>query len=243
MTWLGLVLIGLGTTDLVYSWWSRPRVAEAGAVLVVVATGLLAGLGGLGVGGLLGIAVVAVAVVAWGESVTTGFGARRFWWPLVVLGTVLVGGLLATVATEPDDSPLARLLGASSLPLLSGLAPGEAVLVVGALLVQLSTGNVVVRLVLGVTGTTNPMRTTTGPAPALKGGRLLGPMERLVIVGLGLAGEVTAASIVIAAKGLLRFPELQSARGAGIHEVTEYFLVGSFVSWSVSLTTLVLVTA
>ena len=33
-----------------------------------------------------------------------------------------------------------------------------------------------------------------------------------LIVGLGLAGQLTAASIVVAAKGLLRWPELQAAR-------------------------------
>lgn len=56
-------------------------------------------------------------------------------------------------------------------------------------------------------------------------------MERVFILGLGLAGQITAASIVIAAKGLIRFPELQSAKddttsvkGDGIDEVTEYFL-------------------
>ena len=64
-------------------------------------------------------------------------------------------------------------------------------------------------------------------------------MERLVILGLGLAGEYGAASIVIAAKGLLRFPEIQAAAlppppssRVGIDDVTEYFLVGSFVSGS-----------
>ena len=40
-------------------------------------------------------------------------------------------------------------------------------------------------------------------------------MERVFIVGLGLAGQLTAASIVVAAKGLLRWPELQSQAGAG----------------------------
>ena len=246
MTWLGLVLLGVGTTDLVFSWWRRPRVAEAVAAAVVVGLGLLAGAGDLGAGGLAGLAAVVVAVVVWGESVTYGFGSTRFALPLAVLGLVLVAGLLATAAATPSDSLLDDWLGASSLPVLADLDDGRALLAAGSLLVQLSTGNVVVRLVLGATGTTNPLRTTTGAAPALKGGRLVGPMERVFIVGLGLAGEVTAASIVIAAKGLLRFPELQSARaspraGPGIHEVTEYFLVGSFVSWSVSLVTLVLV--
>ena len=40
----------------------------------------------------------------------------------------------------------------------------------------------------------------------------LGPLERLFILGLGLAGNLTAAAIVVAAKGLLRFPELLEER-------------------------------
>ena len=105
-------------------------------------------------------------------------------------------------------------------------------------LIQLSTGNVVVRLVLAATHTLNPARTGTpsDPGTRLKGGRLLGPMERLLIVALGLAGQVTAATIVVVAKGLLRFPELQSRREQErIHRLTEYFLVGSFASWLVAL--------
>jgi len=94
-----------------------------------------------------------------------------------------------------------------------------------------------------VTKTVNPARHggAGDPEMELKGGRLLGPMERVVIVGLGVAGHLTAASIVIAAKGLLRFPELSSDRGQQrIHQLTEYFLVGSFVSWLVALSALVL---
>ena len=47
MTWLGLLLIGIGCNDLVFSWLRRPRVAEAVAAGVVLAAGLLAGVSGL----------------------------------------------------------------------------------------------------------------------------------------------------------------------------------------------------
>lgn len=100
----------------------------------------------------------------------------------------------------------------------------------GAVLLQLATGNVLVRLVLdavGVPAVTNEKK--------LKGGRLLGPMERIFIVGLGHIGEVTAAAIVVAAKGLLRFPELQAGVKEGPSDVTEYFLIGSFTSWLIGL--------
>lgn len=252
MTWLGLVLLGFGTTDLAFSWLRRPRLAEAAGVVAVLVLGLLAGL--TAPLEVLGIAAVLLGVLAWGESVTYGFGAKRYGVPLLVLVVVLTAALLATAAVPATGGALGELLDRSDLPVLAGLGPTRALLLAGVFLVQLSTGNVLVRLVLGVTGTSNPVRGAVGGAPssALKGGRLLGPMERVFILGLGVAGELTAAGIVIAAKGLLRFPELQAARGgrrsdaasvagAGIHEVTEYFLVGSFVSWSVSLVCLALV--
>ena len=129
--------------------------------------------------------------------------------------------------------------------MLAALDPDRALLLLGAFLVQLSTGNVVVRLVLAATGTAHPdERGSIEADPSavrLKGGRLLGPMERVFILALALAGQVTAASIVVAAKGLLRFPEL-SSRGEQerIHQLTEYFLVGSFISWLVALGSLAL---
>ena len=129
------------------------------------------------------------------------------------------------------------LLGADLVGPVSLALPGpldrfgveRTTLLVGVLLVQLATANVVVRLLLDSVG--------VPAAPhekQLKGGRVLGPMERLFIVGLGLSGHVTTASIVVAAKGLLRFPELLRDV-PGPSDVTEYFLIGSFASWLLAL--------
>ncbi len=139
----------------------------------------------------------------------------------------LGGGLVLGLVLEPRFSELP-----AALPeLLDGWPVEQLVLVAGVAAVQLATANIAVRLVLdavGVPASTNEKK--------LKGGRLLGPMERLLILGLGLAGEVTAASIVVAAKGLLRFPELQrDSKAAGPSDVTEYFLIGSFASWLIAL--------
>lgn len=67
-------------------------------------------------------------------------------------------------------------------------------------------------------------------------------MERLLILGLGLAGQLAAATAVVAAKSIIRFPEINAQKangngdlGIGIDEVTEYFLVGSFASWIIAL--------
>lgn len=139
----------------------------------------------------------------------------------LVLG--IVGSLLAGDQVSADAQLLPGPLGDLDAPTL--------LVASGVLLAQLASANVAVRLVLDAVGVPASDNEKT-----LKGGRLLGPMERLLIVGLGLAGELTAAGIVVAAKGLLRFPELQrGARPGGASDTTEYFLIGSFASWLIAL--------
>ena len=61
---------------------------------------------------------------------------------------------------------------------------------------------------------------------------------QLPIAALLVLGAVFALVGVV---GLLRFPELSSRRDQErIHQLTEYFLLGSFVSWSVALGSYVL---
>jgi hypothetical protein len=71
------------------------------------------------------------------------------------------------------------------------------------------------------------------PAQTLKGGRILGPLERSFIFAMGLSGHFSALAAVIAAKGVLRFPEISHANDEG--NTAEYVLVGSFVSWLLAL--------
>ena len=123
-----------------------------------------------------------------------------------------------------------------------GHLPAERVLLVfAALLLQISTANVIVRLLLDLVGVPASDNEKT-----LRGGRVLGPMERLLILGLGVGGSLTGAAIVVAAKSLLRFPELRVPRAGdpgygGASDITEYFLVGSFASWLVALSSVGLV--
>lgn len=246
MSWLAVLLVGVAVADLGHSVRPVRHLPEAVGAVAAVALGLLAGLTGWP--DLLALAVVAAVVVMWGRTVRVGFGRGRAWLPLTLLGTAVLVALLCAPLADDAAGAVGRWLDATGSERLAGVDPDHALLVLAVVLLQCSTGNVLVRLVLAATGTVNPSR---GPAHdatrTLKGGRLLGPMERLVILGLGLAGQVTAASLVIAAKGLIRWPELRSIEpGEGhptINEVTEYFLVGSFVSWLVPLASLVLVAA
>ena len=245
MSWLAVLLIGFSLADLAHS--VRPVrilpqcVGAMGAILV----GLFAGL--TSPGDVAALVLIAAAVLVWGHTVSSGFAGRiPAWVPLLVFGASLVVAVLFAGLAGAAGGPLGDWLDRTPVPVLEDLSAGRALLLAGAFGIQLSSGNVLVRLVLAATGTVNPARhgLDGDPEMQLKGGRLLGPMERIFILTLGLGGHVTAASIVVAAKGLLRFPELSSRRDQErIHLLTEYFLVGSFTSWLVALSSLVLLHA
>ncbi|GAA4406397.1 hypothetical protein GCM10023168_21180 [Fodinibacter luteus] len=254
MTWLAVWLVGVGVADLTRaaSGYSRGRWPVVAGTAGVAVPAVLAGLTAP-----VDVVVLATSLVALGlwvrfsaQALVTGTGHGPALAALALGGTWLVG--LSGWAT-PAGGVLARWLAWADPPLLDEATdPGAVLLVLGLLLVNLTTANLVVRLVLLAVGAMRPVRpleADTGPQPSdqLRGGRLLGPMERVLILGLGLAGQLTAAGLVIAAKGLIRFPELQAKRddrssvdGVGIDAVTEYFLVGSFVSWLIALTSLAL---
>lgn len=253
MTWLAVWLLGVGVSDLLRAVDHAlvRRLAVPVGALTVMTVGLLAGL--TGVADVLVLFVAVAPLAGWvalsERSLSRGGGHVE---ALLLLGgtaVALVG--LSGLASTPGGL-LREWLAWADLPFSGDLSVSWLLLVVGFFVANLSTGNVIVRLVLVSVGALRPSAkpgasNQTQPSEKLKGGRLLGPMERVFILGLGLAGQLTAASIVIAAKGLIRFPELQSAKddttsvkGDGIDEVTEYFLVGSFVSWLVALGSLAL---
>ncbi len=159
--------------------------------------------------------------------------------PLAVLGAG-VGVLILLSGWGSDVAGLVqRWSDWAGLPGIGGVNPNRLLMVVGVVLLQLATGNQLVRLVLGSVGAIKPAGQPQ-PSDKLKGGRLLDPMERLLILGLGLAGQLAAATAVVAAKSIIRFPEINAQKARengtiGIDEVTEYFLVGSFASWIVAL--------
>ena len=240
MSWLAVLLIGFAVADLAHSVRPIRFFPECLGALVALVVGLLAGLtSGRDVVALL---VIAVLVLLWGLTVTWGFGhPGPAWLPLALLGSSLAVAVACSGLAPHAAGPLGDWLDSVTLPILDGVGADRFLLLLGAFGVQLSTGNVIVRLVLKSTGTIHPGADGRMPPTRLKGGRLLGPLERVFILALALAGQVTAAGVVVAAKGLLRFPELSSRRDQErIHHLTEYFLLGSFVSWTIALSSLVL---
>jgi hypothetical protein len=65
----------------------------------------------------------------------------------------------------------------------------------------------------------------------LKGGRLIGPIERLLLAGFAVTGAFPVVAALIAAKGIVRFPEI---RRETTGYQAEYFLIGSLVSWAMA---------
>ncbi|GAA4399117.1 hypothetical protein GCM10023153_24800 [Ornithinibacter aureus] len=254
MSWLGVWLVGLGLADLVRA-AAPPAVARRSPAVGAAVMAAFAALAGLTAPidlVVLGVSMVALALwaVLSAQALSTGRGHGR---ALAVLGAVAFALIALSGWASSAGGRLASWLAWADLPMLEADSdPGAVLLVTGLLVANLATANVVVRLVLVSVGALRPVQQAelpSGPQPSdqLRGGRLLGPMERVLIIGLGLAGQLTAAGLVIAAKGLIRFPELQAKRdesstvdAVGIDEVTEYFLVGSFVSWLVALASLAL---
>jgi hypothetical protein len=235
---LAVMLIAMGIADVCRRLTDRLWVPAVVAPVVVVGCAALAGLWHLGDIALLLIA--AVASIGWlllcARAERTGEHEVA---PLVLFGAA--AGLLIVLSGwgSDVDGLVRRWASWTGLPGVEGVDPDRLLLVVGVVLLQLVTGNQLVRLVLGSVGAVKPAGEPQA-SDRLKGGRLLGPMERLLIVGLGLAGQLAAATAVVAAKSIIRFPEInaQKARengGIGIDEVTEYFLVGSFSSWILAL--------
>jgi hypothetical protein len=76
---------------------------------------------------------------------------------------------------------------------------------------------------------------TTAPDPraGFKGGRLIGPLERMLVLILTLAAAYPILAAMLAAKGIVRFPEISRDGETGAR--AEYFLVGSLVSWVIAL--------
>lgn len=245
MIGLGLLLLGAAVADLTR--WQQPCPPWR-HVLGTVTAGVVAA-GVLSLGGVDPATVAAytglVTVLTGGWVVATAsIDANARAAPgLFVTGVLVVTGVAISGSDPTLGGPLKRwFLGLAESP-LTEVTLDQAVVVVGAALFLTAPANTVVRLLLKAAGS----RPADGER-RLKGGRVLGPMERLFIFGLGLAGELTAASVIVAAKGLLRFPELQSFRDSrgggsprggedrrGIDVLTEYFLLGSMASWLLAL--------
>ncbi|GAB3167069.1 hypothetical protein GCM10027059_27210 [Myceligenerans halotolerans] len=234
MAILGAFLGALGVSDLFRASKDDTSMRRRSIVLAVgvVTLGLLLAAGGTaGTGWLLAVPLV-LALAAWTLGSADALATRTRRTPRIVAFTGLAVGVAVSLLLA--DGNTGRWPAILSGP-LTAIPYDRAVLVLGVALAQLATANVIVRLTLETVGVP-----TTPGEKRLKSGRVLGSMERLFILGLGMTGAFTAAAAVVAAKGLLRYPDVKAdhkaaAAGARPNPVSEYFLIGSFASWLVAV--------
>ncbi|MFJ4037952.1 hypothetical protein ACIPVB_07675 [Microbacterium sp. NPDC090007] len=218
----GLLLLAVGAVDLLRQ-MIRTRRVIAFAVAAVALIAVSAGLDAV-VAGLLAVAVAAI----WTWVVPETGPARAGLWPVALLALAAAACVVvAPGRTRPG------LIG----DVWADYRPGEtvsidvAVLAVGCLVFLLESGNAVVRIALR--SEMGDRATADDAPPTLKGGRLIGPLERILVFVLTLTGAYTLLAAVLAAKGIVRFPEISRDRDDG--DRAEYFLIGSLVSWVTSL--------
>ncbi|MFI8633436.1 hypothetical protein ACIGEP_12650 [Microbacterium sp. NPDC077663] len=215
----GIVLLAVGLVDLI-----RMHVPPSLRAATYAVAALMVLIGAAGADSVLWAFVGAAVAVAWVLATPGSTGGRTGLWPLVVIAVVALVAV-AFQGVRVDQGPIGALWPADSP--LGVVSADVAVFVLGAVVFLVESGNVVVRTALrgGDVATDSP----TG----LKGGRLIGPLERILVFALTVTGAFTLLAAVLAAKGIVRFPEI--SRDSAIGTRAEYFLIGSLVSWVTAL--------
>lgn len=233
----GLTLIGIGASDLVRRFVIRKSVRT---VLLIL---LLLVMVGIGVCSDAIIAAVIAGVLAgmWLWSMPLDARGSVSFWPAVALGGVIFAST-AFLSARPRPGLIGGVWSLHSP--IGDIDFDVAVLAVGVMLFATESANAVVRAALDREGVWRPadlggtlrggrLRQAQPPATGFQGGRLIGPLERIIMIVLTLTSAYPLLAAMLAAKGIVRFPEISKDGETGAR--AEYFLVGSLVSWAIAL--------
>lgn len=252
MIFAGFVLLAIGAADLVRQFAPRRWLGYVVAAAVIVL---------LGIGGdaLLWAVLGLVAGALWVWSMPDEGPTRAGFWPAVAVAALSVVAV-AWVGARPETGLIGQVWTLRSP--FGEVSFDLAVLALGAGVFLLESANLVVRAALDGEHTWRPVDPAAparpvAPEPAtvepadvepaaveavlpaadprngFKGGRLIGPLERVLVMLLTLAAAYPVLAAMLAAKGIVRFPEISRDGETGAR--AEYFLVGSLVSWVVGL--------
>ncbi|HSI91910.1 MAG TPA: hypothetical protein VK925_00340 [Jiangellaceae bacterium] len=177
-------------------------------------------------------AVAAGAALLWVPAVSRALDTAPWWLVAGLLSAAL--GVLALAAWSAGTAPDTAAAAGAAAPL------AVAVAVLGGAPVATAVLRGAERS--GVTGVSYPAETLepeaqsaameTGPvepargADVLRGGLWIGALERAAVAVSLLVGQPGGLALVLAVKGLGRYPELRSAGAAA-----ERFIIGTFVSF------------
>jgi hypothetical protein len=144
--------------------------------------------------------------------------ATRLW----TVATVALVGLALAVAWFHDDTDGSR----------------DPLITVVAGVVAVAGGGLVTTQIFGIVDRASPVRQA---GEVLRGGAWIGALERLGVYVALVAGWGPGLAIVLAVKGLGRYPELRSQEDTG---AAERFIIGTFTSvlWAVACVGLTVLT-
>ncbi|MFW0794686.1 hypothetical protein AAFP30_12815 [Gordonia sp. CPCC 205515] len=165
---------------------------------------------------MIGVAIALLAATALLPAVSAGTRHR------LALGAHPRSGVVVDAGTV---AAMLLLSGASALLGVAGgpaAGTGRVVTVCAATAAAVTGGGFVVRLVLRTGGVIGQNPTPSdGP---LRGGRVIGYLERAAVAGTLLAGWPEGLAVILAVKSLARYPELRAP------QASEQFIMGTFAS-------------
>lgn len=202
-----------------------------------------------------GLAWAPAAIALVTAAAATVLLAARGRLPAIAGFVLTVAAIALAVVLDASEldvrAPLARLLAGT--PHADALSPGTAVVAAAALLFLGPTSNALVRAVVAAARRTDepdlvPSRTEswqvvrrgkelaqvrkaepTAAPSGFRGGRIVGPLERVLVFASLLSGMPVVIAGLVAAKGVVRFPEISADRSGGTK--AEEFLVGTLCSF------------
>ena len=240
----GFVLLAVGAADLVRQFAPRRWIGYLAAAVILLLLGSVSD-------AVLPMLAALVAGALWIWCMPDDRRSLAGFWPAVVLAVVVVGAVVWVGGR--DHAGLIGTVWQLRSP-FGEVSFDLAMLALGVSVFLLESANLVVRAALDGEHTWRPAEQVpeTAPAPGeepgeepphtptvvdpragFKGGRLIGPLERLLVLILTLAAAYPILAAMLAAKGIVRFPEISRDGETGAR--AEYFLVGSLVSWVIAL--------
>ena len=145
---------------------------------------------------------------------------------LVRAGLLLLAVALCVVASQPLGSRAAKMSAVFGVVVLLTAPANQVVADILAVARQSSRGSGEV-----VADGCRPSLESGGQdesGSSMRGGRWIGPLERILILLLASVEAPAAIAAIVAAKGVIRFPEISQDKAG---QKAEEFLIGSFASW------------